>query len=74
MLNVSQQSSLMAKMANSNQQIKGGDPSPLLSTTEATSGVLGPFLVPPVPEKHGLAGDSTTEGQQDDAGSGASLL
>lgn len=45
------------------------------------SALLRPHLVcwvhfrsPPVPEKHGLAGDSTTEGQQDDAGSGASLL
>lgn len=50
------------------------DPSPLLNTDEATSGMLHPILDFPVHERHGHTGDSPTEGHKDDEGTGVSLL
>ena len=54
-LTMRQQRALAAKKANStqvclrkSQKVKGGDPSPPLSTGEATSGALGPVLGSPV--------------------------
>lgn len=56
------------------QRVERGDPSLLLSTGEAALGVLNPLLGPAVPERPGHSEGSPTEGLQDDAGTGASLL
>jgi len=52
------------------RQVNGGDPSPLLSTGEAVLGALDPVLVSPVQE----TGESLVKAQEDEEGSGASLL
>ena len=55
-------------------EVKRGDPSPLLSTGDATAGVLGPVLGSPVQDRHGHTEDSPDKGHQEDEGTGASLL
>ncbi|KAM9630334.1 uncharacterized protein ACIBXB_016808 [Morphnus guianensis] len=74
---MSQQCALAAKKPNSTLgckrrsaagQVKGGDPSPLLST-----GMLCPVLAFPGQEKDGHTGEGSTKGHQDDEGIGASL-
>ena len=47
------------------KQVKGGDPSPLFSTGEATSGVLCPSLGSSVQERHGATGASPAQGHKD---------
>ncbi|KAJ7399981.1 rna-directed dna polymerase from mobile element jockey-like [Pitangus sulphuratus] len=49
------------------------DPGPLLSSTEATSGVLCPVLGSSVQERHGLPGLGAEGGNKDDEEVGASL-
>lgn len=55
------------------QQVSGGDPS-LLSTGEATPGVLCPVLGSPVHEKPRHTAVSTAKGHNDNEGTATSLL
>jgi len=82
-LTMSQQCTLAAKAASGVlgyirqryfQQVKEGDPGPLLSTGGATPGVLCPVLGSSVQERHGHAGHSQMKCHKDDQGTGASLL
>ncbi|GAB0180624.1 hypothetical protein GRJ2_000527700 [Grus japonensis] len=80
-LNMSQQWALAAKKANALlgcvrqskccQQVEGGDPSPLLSTGEATPGELCPVLGSSVQERQ--TGEHLTKDHNDDERTGASL-
>ena len=52
------------------QQIKGGDPAPLLCTGETSSGVLPPDVESSVQERHGASGVCPEEGHKNDPGDG----
>jgi len=56
------------------QQVKGGEPSPLLCPGQASPGVLCLVLGSPVQKRQGSPGKSPVEGQKDDKGPGAPLL
>ena len=81
-LAMSQQCALVAKhtsgilgcIKKSCQQIKEGDPPPLLCTGEAASGVLCPVLGFSVQQTQGSLRRSPVEGHKDYEGSGASLF
>ncbi|KAK4832042.1 hypothetical protein QYF61_020557 [Mycteria americana] len=75
MLGASQLESSLAEKDLGNpehcQQVKGGDPSPLLTTGEATPGVLCPVLASSVQERHGATRESPMKGHEDEEGTGA---
>jgi len=83
-LAMSQQCALVGKKSNSilkgikkknhGQQVKGGNPLPLLCSGEASPGVLCPVLGSPVHKRQRSPGKSPAEGHKDDAGPGTPLL
>ena len=58
----------------SSQQIKGGDPAPLLCTGEVSPGVLHPDLESSVEEGHGAVGPHPEEGYKNAPGDGTPIL
>jgi len=56
------------------QQVKEGDPAPLLLSDETLPGLLHPALKPPTQEGHGAIGVGPEEGHKDDKRAGAPLL
>lgn len=46
------------------QQVRGGDPSPLFCTGEATLGIVSPIPGSSVEERHGYTRESPTSGQE----------
>ena len=56
------------------QQIKGGDPPPLLCPGETSPGILYLVLGFPVQKRQGSPGESPAVGHRDDEGPGASPL
>ena len=55
------------------QQVKGGDPAPLLCTGEASPGVLRPDVESAVQERHGSVGVCPEEGHKNDPRDGTPL-
>lgn len=49
-------------------EVEGDDPAPLVSPSEATPGVLCPFLGFPGHERHGAPGAGPAEGDKEDKG------
>jgi len=56
------------------QQVKGGDPAPLLCPGAALPGVLCPVLGSQGQKRQGSPGRSPAEGHRDDKGPGVPLL
>ena len=56
------------------QQVRGGDPPPLLCPGQASPGVLYPVLSSLAEKRQGSPGESPAVGHKDDKGPGASPL
>ena len=56
------------------QQVKGGDSAPLLSSGESLPGVLRPALEPPAQERHGPVGEGPEEDCKNGQMAGTPLL
>ena len=56
------------------EQVEGGDSSPLLCSSETPPGVLRPVLVSLAQEGHGVVGAGPEEGCKDDQRAGAPVL
>ena len=79
---MSQMCALVARMANGilgcikecGQQVRGGDPPPLLCPGQASPGVLYPVLSSLAEKRQGSPGESPVEGHKDGEWPGASPL
>lgn len=65
---------MMKPMGSCGASGRAWPPPPLLSSGEATSGLLHPVLVSRVQEKQGATEEGQAKGHKDDEGSGVSLL